>query len=55
MKKINCHITDIKAVRDGKMGLIMKGLIIDTIDGGLVRIKVSKRNQWKEIIVKEIK
>jgi len=51
---ISIPLTDIKAVRDCKMGLIMKGIIIDTMDGGLVRIKVSKRNEWKEVIAREI-
>ena len=45
---------NMKSVRDGKFGLLVKALIVDTTDGELVKIKVSKRDEWKEAITKAI-
>jgi len=52
---ISIPLANIKAVREGKFGLLMKALIIDTTDGGLLKIKVSKRNEWKDTIAKAAK
>ena len=52
---ISIPFANIKAVRDGKMGLLMKALIVDTTDGELVKIKVSGRSEWKEALTKAMK
>lgn len=40
----------IKAVRDGKFGLLGKAIIIDTTDGELLKITVTKQKAWKEAL-----
>lgn len=44
---ISIPFEHIKAVRDGKMGLLFKAIVVDTTDGEVVKIKVSKRDEWK--------
>jgi len=51
---ISLPFENMKAVKDGKFGLLVKALIIDTTDGELVKIKVSKRDEWKAAITKAI-
>ena len=51
---ISIPFEDIKSIRDGKMGLLMKALIIDTTCGNLVKIKVGKRDEWKKALEKAI-
>jgi len=52
---VSIPLTDITAVRDGKMGLLMKALIVDVADGELVKIKVGGREKWREAITEAIK
>lgn len=49
---ISIPLEQIKAVRDGKSGLIGKAIIIDTTNGKLLKIIVSKQKSWKEAIIK---
>lgn len=47
---VSIPLEQIKAVRDGKFGLLAKALVIETADGGLLKITVPKQKQWKEAI-----
>ena len=49
---ISVPLTDIKAVRDGKFGLLVKAIVIETTNNEIVKITVPKRNEWKEAITK---
>lgn len=48
---ISIPLEQIKAVRDGKFGLLQKAIIIDTTNGELLKITVPKRKEWKEAII----
>ncbi|WP_312939380.1 hypothetical protein [Oscillibacter sp.] len=48
---ISIPLEQIKAVRDGKFGLLQKAVIIDTTNDELLKITVSKRKEWKEAIM----
>ncbi|MFP3153520.1 hypothetical protein LQZ18_03665 [Lachnospiraceae bacterium ZAX-1] len=49
---ISIPLENIKVVRDGKFGLLVKALIIETNDGEIVKMTVSKQNEWKDAITK---
>lgn len=48
---LSIPLEQIKAVRDGKFGLLQKAIIIDTTNGELLKITVPKRKEWKEAII----
>ncbi len=41
----------VTAVRDGRFGLLVQALLIDTRDGELVKMTVPKRKEWKTAIL----
>ena len=51
---ISIPFENMKTVRDGKFGLLVKALIVDTTDGELLKMGLSNRNEWKEAITKAI-
>lgn len=51
---ISIPLNQIKTVRDGKFGLLAKAIIIDTADGGLLKITVPKQNDWKAAIINTV-
>ena len=51
---ISIPLEQIKAVRDGKFGLLQKALIIDTTNDELLKITISKQNAWKEAIINAV-
>ena len=48
---ISIPLEQIRAVRDGKFGLLQKAVIIDTINEELLKITVPKQKEWKEAII----
>ncbi len=51
---ISIPLEQIKAVRDGKFGLLQKALIIDTTNNELLKITVPKQKAWKEAIINTV-
>lgn len=49
---ISIPFENVKDVRDGKFGLLVKALIVDTTDGEMVKITAPKRNVWKDALMK---
>ena len=49
---ISIPFEQMKLVRDGKFGLLVKALIIETTNGELVKMTLPKRNEWKDTIIK---
>ena len=52
---ISVPLENVKSVKDGKFGLLVKALIIETKDGELVKMTAPKLNEWKEAIAKAAK
>jgi len=52
---ISIPLADIKAVKDGKFGLLVKAIVIETINNEIIKITVPKRNEWKEALAKASK
>ncbi len=52
---ISVPLNHVKSIKDGRFGLLLKAIIVDTIDGNPVKIAVPKRKEWKEVLIKSIK
>lgn len=48
---ISIPFDQIKSVRVGKYGLFRKAIVIDTTNGELLKITVSKQKKWREAII----
>lgn len=51
---ISLPLEDIKNVRDGKFGLLVKALIIETNSGDILKVTVSNQADWKNAIAQAI-
>jgi len=51
---ISIPFENVKSIRDGKFGLFVKALIVDTTSNEMVKITVPKLNEWKETIIKNV-
>ncbi|MDR3270312.1 MAG: hypothetical protein LBT32_02190 [Peptococcaceae bacterium] len=52
---ISIPVKNIKTVRDGKFGLLVKAIIVETTGGEMVKITVPKRDEWKSALANAAK
>ena len=52
---ISIPLENVKSVKDGKFGLLVKALIIETNDGELIKMAAPRLNEWKVAIAKAAK
>ena len=51
---ISVPLSEVKAVRDGKFGLLVKAIIVDIAGDVLVKMVVSNQDEWKSTIARMI-
>ena len=49
---ISIKLKDVKTIRDGKFGLLVKALIVETTDGHMVKFTAPKIKEWKGALTK---
>ena len=47
-------LSEVKAVKDGKLGFLVKAIIIDIAGDALVKMVVSNQDEWKRTIARMI-
>ncbi len=51
---VSLPLEQIKSVRDGKFGIFLKAILIDIIDGGLIKLSAPKLKDWKAAIMNAV-
>ena len=51
---ISIQFEHVKAVKEGKFGLFVKAIIVETAGGEMVKMTVPNRNKWKEAITRTL-